>query len=161
METINAYNKGVKYTLVVDNGITKKLHGFTLQFDPTTKSVKVYPLYNGEALLNRIITNATKDQVVSRKTNNCFDYRLSNFQISEKINDRTSKYIGVQKTHTKKKWEAKIKFPNGGKFVSLGTYDTPEQAALTYDYYSRTSRGLNTKKVNFHIFDIKQRSVIK
>ena len=161
METINAYNKGTKHTIVVDNGITKKLAGHSFLFDEKTHLVKVFPEFNGEVALNRIVMNASKQQLVNRKTSNYYDYRKSNFELVEKNNDRNSEYIGVQKTHTKKKWEAKIKFPNGGKFVSLGSYDTPEQAALVYDYYSRTSRGLNTRKVNFHIYDIKQRSIIK
>lgn len=161
MEILNAYYKGIKHQIIVDNGILAKLHGYTFNYNPNTKAVVLSSTYNNETLLHRIICNAQKGELVIWKNENHYDCRSSNLEVREMTNNRSSKYHGVQKVCVGNKWEAKIKFPNCKISRSLGCYDTQEEAALVYDYYSRLSKGMNTTRVNFPIYSISQRIKIK
>jgi len=74
------------------------------------------------------------DHIDNNKTNN----KLSNIQVvSQRVNaskdkfriKRTSKYVGVNKSHKGNKWIAKIHI---GKTIHLGRFDTEEEASEAY-----------------------------
>ncbi len=62
----------------------------------------------------------------------------NNMNMGKKSSNQ-SPYVGVSWWKRDRNWKAAVRY--GEKNHNLGYYDTPEQAALVYNYYARKYRG--------------------
>jgi hypothetical protein len=89
--------------------------------------------------LHRLILGAEKGQVVDHINGDSMDNRRSNLRFASPslnaVNKNTvggvSGYRGVQRNNRGKKWRARLYVDQ--KALILGSYETPEEAALAYN----------------------------
>jgi hypothetical protein len=90
--------------------------------------------------MHRVVMNAPEDKEVDHQFHNTLDNQKKNLRLctrsenaknTVKPTNNTSGYKGVFWVKETRKWLAKIGCDN--KFHYLGTYNTPEEAAMAYD----------------------------
>lgn len=107
------------------------------EWDPDTKKVKT-------VFIHRIILNASSEVKVDHWDNDGLNNQRSNLRIvttsqnGANVNKRpgnTSGYKGACWHKITKKYISKLKFR--GKYIYLGYFDDPVQAAKMYDFWAR------------------------
>lgn len=112
----------------------------------------------GERRMHRLLINAKKGEVVDHIDGNPLNNQVANLRIcsqgqnmgNRKINkNNRSGYKGVFFLKSLNKWRAAIKF--NGKFIHIGLFAKPEDAAIAYNRKAIEFFGifanLNTKEV--------------
>lgn len=108
----------------------------------TTTTYLPYKERRGSVFLHRVIMDCQlgDGKIVDHKNHNTLDCRKENLRICTSFDNmrsvnkskrNTSGYKGIHQNNVTKKWIARVQMKDSK--LSLGTYDTPEEAARAYD----------------------------
>lgn len=106
----------------------------------------VWALVNGE-WPKLHIDHFNQDRADNRLTNLREVTSSKNQSNRRRDTSGSSKYVGVKKSKTAGKWEAR--FQRQGFYKHLGTYRTEEEAALAYDIFAMAHGDIDVKNLNF------------
>ena len=105
--------------------------------------------------MHRLILGASSGQIVDHINHDTLDNRRSNLRLATRIGnsrnvrgprrDNRSGYIGVRRMG--KRWQARARV--SGTLHHLGTFDTPEDAAIARDEWWRTNLPSPVNTSNF------------
>ena len=134
MKEILVLNRYGSFVIQVDDADFEQFNGKLYVNVDAKKGYKSVRLTSGGGLFHRVITSAPKGLEVDHIDGNPLNNQRSNLRLcSHRDNSRNLRkyknsktpFKGVQKTRSGR-WQARIS-------LSLGVFDTPEQAAIAYD----------------------------
>lgn len=102
--------------------------------------------------MHRLILNPPNEKYTDHVNGNKLDNRKENLRVCDRHqnmynmktpSNNTSGYKGVFLSDSGKKWRSRIIFKH--KKINLGTFDTPQQAALAYNKAAKVYAGVFAK----------------
>ena len=95
--------------------------------------------------MHRVIIGAGEGEIVDHINHNGLDNRIANLRVATMRQNMwnmrkrrcncSSKYKGVHRLKSKKKWRARITF--NGRSILIGDFDTEKEAGMAYDARAR------------------------